>query len=152
MSAPAATEPPRGEARGRAGRKSAGQITAHLCASERAAFHAYAQTFALDPAGLLALLLSRELRIPRLVSLLEADKPPGKGRTTKVTAHGCGLELRRGLVDAATACGVSVSYACAVVIRAELRERWLERAIMTRFESAPQTDGDRNDGGSNPGG
>jgi hypothetical protein len=111
------------------------QITAHICASERAAFEAYARTFGLDPASLLALLLSRELRFARLGSLQENDMPSGEPRNMKVTVHGRDLGLRLGVMALAAACGTSISNVCAVVMRAELRDRWLERALATRFES-----------------
>lgn len=110
------------------------QITAHLCIAERTAFETYGSTFGLDPAPLLALLLARELRTPRLTQLLEADVPPNEPRKTKVTAHGRSDELREGVARMAADHGLSTSHVCAVIIRAELRERWLETA-MTRIES-----------------
>jgi hypothetical protein len=111
------------------------QITAHLHATERAAFEAYARKFGLDPAGLLALLLARELRVARLASLLVSDVAPPDARGTKVTVHGRDALLREGVAALAAKNGVSVSLACAVLIRAELRESWLDRAVVTRFES-----------------
>jgi len=116
-------------------RRSPEQITTHLCRAERTAFENYARIFALDPASLLGLLLARELRSPRLRLLLETDVPPNRSRATKVTAHGRDLELRRGVAAMAADCGQSVSHVCAVLVRAELRDRWLENVWMTRFES-----------------
>lgn len=110
-------------------------MSAHICAAERAEFEAYAIMFGLDAASLLALLLARELRVERLAVLLDSDVPSKASRDSKVTVHGRNTELRTGVVARAEACGTSLSNACAVLMRAEMRERWLERSILTRFES-----------------
>lgn len=110
------------------------QISAHICAAERAAFETYATTFGLDAAGLLALLLVRELRVDRLADLLGGDRPLKAARDSKVTVHG-NVSLRASIAARAEKCGTSLSNACAVLMRAELRERWLERSIATRIES-----------------
>jgi hypothetical protein len=112
-----------------------GQITAHLHASERADFEAYARRFGLDPAGLLVLLLAREMRVERLSVLLKADLPSSEARSTKVTIHKQTPALREGIAVMASEHGTSVSHACAVLIRAELKEQWLDNVITTRFES-----------------
>lgn len=110
------------------------QANAYLSISERQAFVAYAQEFFLDPAGLLALLLVRELRLERLAELIDTDEAPPSNRTAKVTVrltpndHGV-------LTKIAGDNSVSLSYICAVLARAELRERWLDQACSTRFES-----------------
>jgi len=111
------------------------QTTTHIHSSERAAFAAYSRKFGLDPAGLLALLLVREMRVGRLGSLMKEDVPHPGPRRSKVTVHGRHSALRDGIVVMAAANGTSVSNACAVLIRAELTEGWLERVIATRFES-----------------
>lgn len=85
--------------------------------------------FGLDAASLLALLLARELRIERLAVLLDNDLPSKASRDSKVTVHGRNTVLRNGIVARAEMCGTSVSNACAVLMRAEMRERWLERSI-----------------------
>ncbi len=91
--------------------------------------------FGLDAASLLALLLTRELRVERLSALLDSDTPSKASRDSKVTVHGRDSALREGFFARAEACGTSLSNACAVLMRAEMRERWLERSISTRFES-----------------
>ena len=116
-------------------RNTSTQITTHLCLAERNMFEGYARSFALDPAGLLALLLVRELRSPRLALLVKHDVPANEPRRSKVTAHALDENLHRKVLTMAANHGQSVSHACAVIIRAELTERWLERALMTRFES-----------------
>jgi hypothetical protein len=116
-------------------RKDPPQITAHVCVAERMDFETYARTFSLDPASLLALLLSRELRLARLEALMKIDDPSREARDMKVTVHGRDLRFRQSVMAMAANCGTSVSNACAVVIRTELRDRWLETALTTRFES-----------------
>jgi hypothetical protein len=103
--------------------------------AERCEFEAYGRTFGLDPAGLLALLLSRELRLGGFMALIEADVPPAEARDMKVTVHGRHPELRAGVSAWAAAAGTSVSNACAVLIRAELRDQWLNKVLATRIES-----------------
>jgi hypothetical protein len=63
------------------------------------------------------------------------DAPSSAARNMKVTVHGRDLQLRRSVIAMAAEHSTSVSSFCAVVIRAELRDRWLERALTTRFES-----------------
>ena len=111
------------------------QITTHVCAAERTEFETYANAFGLDAAGLLALLLAREQRVGRLAALLDIDEPANATRDSKITVHGRDADLRGGIACAAVEAKTSVSRACAVLMRAELRERWLERSISTRFES-----------------
>lgn len=100
-----------------------------MCAAERVEFEAYAAKFGLDAASLLALLLARELRIERLADLLHNDVPSKASRDSKVTVHGRDTALRNGIVARAEKCGTSLSNACAVLMRAEMHERWLERSI-----------------------
>lgn len=116
-------------------RSTEAQTTTHIHASERALFAAYGRKFGLDPAGLLALLLAREMRVGRLGLLMKEDAPHPGPRRSKVTVHGRDTALREGVVAMAAKNGTSVSNACAVLIRAELIESWLERVITTRFES-----------------
>ncbi len=116
-------------------RRNPPQITAHVCAAERSAFEAYARSFGLDAAGLLALLLSREMRLGKILLLIEMDAPSPDPRNAKVTVHGRDLGLRRSVAAIAKTCDTSVSKVCAAVIRAELRDKWLDRALTTRFES-----------------
>ena len=116
-------------------RRDSTQITAHVCASERAGFEVYARRYGLDAAGLLALLLARELRIGRLHALIDSDTPTKASKKTKVTVHGREPGLRDGILARAVECGTSLSNACAVLMRAELSEQWLEQSIVTRSES-----------------
>ncbi len=110
------------------------QANAYLSASEREAFEDYARKFFLDPAGLLALLLARELRVGHMAMLIGRDVVPPARRKAKVTAR-LTPQDHAALTKMAEDNLVSLSHACAVLARAELRDQWLERAFATRFES-----------------
>lgn len=110
------------------------QITAHITAAERAAFGTYARTFLLDVAGLLALLFAREMRVDRLRELIDRDTAPSDIRNSKVTLR-LSEEARDAILEFIGPCCDSVSRAGAVIIRAELDERSLERLWLTRNES-----------------
>lgn len=110
------------------------QLTAHLTRSEREEFEAYSHSLLLDPAGLLALLFAREMRLKRLSQLLEGDDLPPNCKETKVTAR-IRPEEHAPLKEYVLSQCESVSHAGGVLIRAELDERWLECACSTRFES-----------------
>ena len=105
------------------------QITGRLTSAERAAFDLHAREFGLDAAGLLVLLLFRELRVARLETLAGRHTAPTAGLDSKVTAHVRDAATRTGIRARAKCAGVSVSRACAVLVRTELAERWLERAM-----------------------
>lgn len=111
------------------------QITTRLLESEHKDFRAYAESFGLDPASLLILLLAREARVGRLPTLLEADLPRTGPRRSTVTIHKKEPGLHERVAALAKANDVSVSRVCAALILAELRERWLKKVITTRFES-----------------
>lgn len=110
------------------------QATVYLTSTERAAFEAYGRQFFLDAAGLLALLFGREMRVERFRELYPKDVVPDGTRTPKVTAR-----LKEADHAALKALALhydeSLSQIGAVLVRAELRDRWLERACSTRFES-----------------
>jgi hypothetical protein len=110
------------------------QVNAYLTISEQEAFEAYACKFYLDAAGLLALLLARETRVGRLSELIQMDKAPPANRNTKVTARLI-AEVHAELTTLANHHSVSLSRVGAVLVRAELRDNWLEKACLTRFES-----------------
>ena len=110
------------------------QVTIRLSQQEKDEIEAYAQIFYLDAVGLLALLLAREVRVGRLRSLLENDVPPDVPRKTKVTVRLRENE-RAEVTSIAEALGQSQSHVGAVLVRAELAERWLESVCPTQIES-----------------
>ncbi|HET6523188.1 hypothetical protein [Sphingopyxis sp.] len=115
-------------------RRSEYQATVYLTSVERTCFEQYARQFLLDAAGLLALLFGRELRVARLRELIPEDHAPDDARRSKVTAHVDGA-AHAALTALAQAHGKGLSQIGAVLVRAELRDRWLEQAYSTRFES-----------------
>lgn len=117
-------------------RKNPPQITGRVTRAERLEFEDYARNCGLDAAGLLALLWAREMRVDRLKELVRKAPPTNPPLDTKVTAHIRDAEFRTKVLCAAERAGVSVSRACAELMRTELQEEWLETAFLpTRFES-----------------
>ena len=110
------------------------QATVYLTSTERAAFEAYGRQFFLDAAGLLALLFGREMRVGQFRELILKDIIPDGTRTPKVTARLKNSE-HAALKALALQYDESLSQIGAVLIRSELKDRWLERACATRFES-----------------
>ena len=117
------------------------QVNVYLSAEEKAAFETYARLYLLDGAGLMALLFAREIRVGRLRALAKEDNPPDAPRRSKVTfrASAANHEV---LTSHATEHRGGLSLAGATLVRAELRERWLEASITTRFESPARCQGD----------
>lgn len=114
--------------------KSVRQATVYLTSTERADFEFYATQYLLDAAGLIALLFAREIRVGQLCNLISRDVAPDGRRKTKVTAHLKETD-HASLAALAMEHNESVSQIGAVLVRAELRDRWLERSCATRFES-----------------
>lgn len=110
------------------------QATVYLTSTERDSFEVYSRKFLLDAAGLLALLFGREMRVGRLRELIPRDVAPGGSRKHKITAHLKSPE-HAALTALAVKHGVSLSHIGAVLVRDELRDRWLERSCPTRLES-----------------
>jgi hypothetical protein len=69
-----------------------------------------------------------------MAGLIERDMAQPAKRKSKVTAR-LTAQDHDALTRMAGDNRISLSYACAVLVRAELRDRWLEKAITTRFES-----------------
>lgn len=113
------------------------QITGHVRASEREQFERHARRFGLDVAALLTLLLVRQLRIGD-VSRLDKAAEEVPDLFSTVTAHVRDPQFKTDVQALAAGASVSVSRLCAVLVRSELREHWIERAISlpTQFESA----------------
>jgi hypothetical protein len=107
------------------------QITAHLDEEDRVAIIAYAQKFGLDGSGIANLLLARELRVARLISV-NGQAIPSRTRSqrTKITAHQPDDRVFLAFKDHATVCGLTVSSALANLIRTELDEQWLDKALI----------------------
>lgn len=110
------------------------QITAHVTAAERETFEAYARKFGLDAGNLLHLLWQRELRVGRLDVIDGAFQEPGgahngKGLDSKVTTHLSAPDLKSRIKERAAAANLPVSRAGAMLLRNEIKTRWLQGAL-----------------------
>jgi hypothetical protein len=110
------------------------QVTAHVTKAEREGFEAYARKFGLDAGNLLHLLWQHELRVERLALIDQVYREPGprlaeNGLKAKVTAHLTDTELKPRIEARATAAGLPVSRAGAIMLREEMVARWLANAL-----------------------
>jgi hypothetical protein len=96
---------------------------------DRAEIETYVRALGLDGAGLLGLLLARERRVGRLAALIAKDEPLEGKRTGKVTVRLPDLETKGRVVAHAREHGCGPSEAAGVLLRAELREHWLEAVL-----------------------
>jgi hypothetical protein len=109
------------------------QIGGYLRPHERAEFDTYMEQFKLRKGAVPALLILREIRSGRLSVLKERyPMPGGKGRA-RVTALPTDDTLKLAFERHAAQFDMDPDPAAGVVYRAELHERWLERAL--RMES-----------------
>lgn len=110
------------------------QVNTYVTPEERENFELYARNFLLDVAGLLILLFARETRVGQLRALTLTDVAPPASRNAKLSAR-LKAEEHAMLTKMAKDNGLSLSKAGAMLVRAELKQRWLEKACATRFES-----------------
>ena len=98
--------------------------------AERDAFEAYAFDHGLDVTALANLLIARELKAQRLEQLL-LNIGPGTALTVraKIVAHTPTDATKSAFAARAEQAGVKPSRAAAILFRAELEERWLERHV-----------------------
>jgi hypothetical protein len=103
------------------------QQHAYLTSEEDAQFRRYAKARGLDATALASVLLLRELRLHRLeISRFSATDSLGH-RDRKVTAHLPTQAEKEAFVAHARNCGLKPATAAAILLRAELTERWLDR-------------------------
>jgi hypothetical protein len=119
------------------------QITVRLDPQEKVAFDSYAEKCGLDSSELAKLLFVRERRLERLLSLKNKKQFPQSQRQTwgrgikklTVTAH----FSTRGQVDAfdryARDCNLTRQSAAAWLLRTELNEQWLEKALSLKVRA-----------------
>ncbi|OYW45878.1 MAG: hypothetical protein B7Z08_01385 [Sphingomonadales bacterium 32-68-7] len=109
------------------------QIGGYLSPAEHLEFKRYAAQFQLKDSSLANLLLARELRLRRLsdlkASYLRSTPLPQRSR---ITAHQADAAVKAAFEAQAREAGLSPDQAAAIVFRAELGERWLERSIHIR--------------------
>lgn len=102
------------------------RIYIYLTRTDRERFESYADQFGLDVPALSNLLLERELRIERLGGLLHqgCDGP----RDEKIAVH-MSDNRRDEFAFRAKSNGLSLSEAGAILVLAELDEKWLEKSV-----------------------
>lgn len=106
------------------------QITGYLTADERSRLAEYARSHGLDAAALASLLLHRELRVGRLRDLRSKGRLPKPTECPeKVTIHRIDDLAKGRFKEHAKSCQLKSSPALALLCRAELQERWLEKAM-----------------------
>lgn len=104
---------------------------------ERDAFHDYALQHGLDSTALANLLIARELQARRLLVLAGRYDASGPlPERAKVVAHTPSAATKSAFTGLAEAAGLKPSRAAAILFRAELHERWLERHVLVnQFDS-----------------
>jgi hypothetical protein len=117
------------------------QITIRLNPQEKDAFEDYAAEHDLDDSELAKLLILREKKLKRLAKLKKRRQLPkieraarGEGfRKPTVTAHvGSSAEVEA-FDEYAESCDLNRQSAGAWIFLAELKERWLEKALSLKF-------------------
>jgi len=113
------------------------QILGYVTAEERQRFEAYAMAHGLDVTALANLLIARELKALRLETLLARFDLRGRSSDrAKIVAHTPTEETKRLFAVRSAQVGVKPSRAAAILFRAELEERWLERHVLgNEFDS-----------------
>lgn len=113
------------------------QITAYLPSDDAETFRSYSNSLGIDKSSLANLLIVRELRLNRLGSLscFRHDQPSAS--CIKVTAHLSDPAIKDEFSASATRHKLRLGTAAAMIFRAELKERWLERSLnrVTHIES-----------------
>ena len=105
------------------------QIGGYLRPDERAEFDRYIAQFKLRKGAVATLLIVRELRCSRLPRLQELySAPEGTGRK-RITATPTDTSLKKEFERHAGLFGIEPDPAAGIVFRAELHEKWLERAL-----------------------
>lgn len=113
------------------------QITAYVLPTEKAAFDAYAAEIGIDVSGLVKLLIVRERQLVRSghssqSGVRAVGSRRRRGRTEpldKITAHVPSKEWVERFDDYAASRGLKRDAAAASLIRRELEQRWLYRAV-----------------------
>lgn len=106
------------------------QIGGYLRPDEGKKFDEYIQRFKLRKGVVPTLLILRELRCSRLPRLKERyPMPPGNGRK-RISARPTDLSMKKAFKNHVAQWGMAPDPAAGILFRAELHEKWLERATM----------------------
>jgi hypothetical protein len=105
------------------------QIGGWLRPSEKKALEIYLKQFSIRPAAAATLLIVRELRCKRLSLLKQRYAQAVGSERGRVTAHPTDPTLKLSFNEHAAALGMDPDPAASILFRAELDERWLEKAV-----------------------
>jgi hypothetical protein len=108
------------------------QIGGYLQPDEHASFKTYANDLGLTESALAKLLLVRELR-RKCLNELKGKYPPGarSGSRKRVTAHRPDAAMKTAFSERCSEEGLKPDQAASILYRAELDERWLDKAMTT---------------------
>lgn len=105
------------------------QITGYLPRQDAESFQTYAASMGIDKSSLANLLIRRELILNRMATLVTFQHHEPRALCIKVTAHLTDESAKAAFTAAAERCGLRPGNAASLLFRAEIAERWLERAI-----------------------
>ena len=106
------------------------QIIGYLTKAEKERFKKYAKGLDLDASALANLLIRRELEIRRLVLLYSKyHSEEGSADREKITGHQSSNATKRAFEKYVAGLGFRPTPSAAVLFRAELSERWLQKTI-----------------------
>jgi hypothetical protein len=105
------------------------QIGGWLRAPEKKALETYLKQFSIRPTAAATLLIVRELRCKRLPLLKERYAQAAGSERGRLTAHPTDSALKLAFNAHAAAVGMDPDPAASILFRAELEERWLEKAV-----------------------
>jgi hypothetical protein len=97
--------------------------------SEKAALEEYLDQFGIGHAAAATLLFVRELRCNRLSMLKDRFAVPTGSDRKRITVHQPDGGLKTAFKEHAASIGLKPNAAASILLRAELSERWLEKAM-----------------------
>jgi hypothetical protein len=112
------------------------QIAGYLTQAEHETFSTYAEWLGISSSALLNPLIRRELHLLRLESLRTVyPRPACADPLRKVIAHLQDSSLNTAFAHQSSKCTLAVATAAGTLMRAELSERWLLKAV----QKSPET-------------
>lgn len=116
------------------------QISVRVASATKEAFLAYSDCLELDYSEVAKLLVIREKRLRRLAALNAEGKAPVRSRQTRgravpmphITVYLRSLQFTKQFTTYARSCGLKRTDALAWLLKEELTERWLMRALQMK--------------------
>lgn len=106
------------------------RIGGYLNPEEHREFGDYSSSLCVTGSALVALLIARELRVKRLKDLVDQFRAGARvGIRKRISSPVLPNSLRDTFEDHAKTVGLSLDQAASILFRAELAERWLDRAL-----------------------